>query len=140
MELLLQRQRALDGALPGDLSIDGVWTYYTLERAAVAIAPGRYPVQLTVSERATIGQLWSPDADHRLPLIEHVAGRSGLRVHALNEAAESDGCVGLGLRRMGTTIRQSRDAVRGFMARLDATSDPVWLTIENATGAEPLNA
>lgn len=143
MELLLQRQPAIDGALPGDLSIDGVWAYFTMERAAVAIASGRYRVRLTVSTRAMIGQLWSPDPDDRLPLIENVSGRSGLRFHALNEAAESDGCIGVGQQRMGVTIRRSRPALFDFMATLAAAEkahEEIWLTIENAKREAPLKA
>lgn len=143
MELRLQRQPAMDGALPGDLSIDGTWAYFTMERAAVAIALGRYRVRLTVSTRATIGQLWSPDPDDRLPLIENVPGRAGLRFHALNEAAESDGCIGVGQQRMGVTIRRSRPALFDFMAKLSSAEkahEEVWLTIEHARGKEPLKA
>lgn len=139
MDLLLKRQVAVEHAIPGELYIDGRFAYFTLERVQVAIVPGRYRVLLTVSQRAIDGQLWTPDPQHRLPLIADVPGRSGIRVHALNEASESDGCIGIGMHQMGATIRQSRAALSTFIDMLK-THGEAWLTIQPATTERTLRA
>lgn len=130
MILTVKRQPAVEQAIPGEFYIDGRFAYYTLERQGVEIPPGRYRVRLTVSGRAERGTLWTPDPEFRLPLIENVTGRSGIRVHSLNEAWQSDGCIGIGMHQMGVTIRQSRTALTTFVGILSATTEPVWLTVE----------
>lgn len=103
-----------------------------LERASKRIKPGRWRVLMTVSGRATSGSLWSPRADHRLPLIL-VDGREGIRIHAANEAHQLEGCVAPGLVRHEERIGQSRGALINVMAALDASRDAVWLTVTDAT-------
>lgn len=139
MELLLRRKPAVDRAILGDLFVDGRFAYVTLERQGVEIPAARYRVSLTVSQRATDGQLWSPDPDHRLPLVMNVPGRSGIRVHAANEARELQGCIAIGLQQMGVTIRQSRAAVTQLFQMIAANSE-TWLTIENPTTDRAVHA
>lgn len=139
MELLVKRAPAVDSAIIGDLYLDGVYAYKTLEHAGREIPAGRYAIALTVSQRATEGELWSPDPRFRLPLVRNVPGRSGIRLHAANEARELDGCLGVGLTQMGVTIRQSRIAVTQLMARL-AKDRASWLTIQDPSTVQELKA
>jgi len=91
----------------GQLSLGGVILAYTLEDALrppgvktqdrTCIAAGEYELRLTVSGRATVGTLWSPDPDHRLPELLDVPMFSAVRMHALNTDAETKGCIGVGL-------------------------------------------
>lgn len=140
MNLTVKRQPAVEHAIPGELYIDGRFAYFTLERVQVAIPAGRYPVVLTVSQRAMDGQLWTPDPDHRLPLIDNVPNRSGIRIHALNEAYQSDGCIGVGMHQMGITIRQSRAALTTLVSILAIAREPVWLTVEAPAAERALSA
>lgn len=135
MELQLQRHRPIGDALPGDVSIDGTPFSCTLERTSLAIAAGRYRVLFTVSARAARQELWSPDAQHRLPLIDGVPGRSGLRIHAANFAYELLGCIALGRRLVGPQLLNSRAAVEPFVnliAETDAKGESIWIAIEDA--------
>lgn len=132
MEIAVHREWPIGQAVPGVLVMPDGWDCFTLERQLVAITPGRYRVLLTPSARAERRELWSPDEkNHVLPLIDGVKGRSGLRIHALNEPAESDGCLGVGLDRGMGRIFQSRAALRDLMKKLFAVpkTQAIWITI-----------
>lgn len=133
MDLLLQREPAIGQAVLGDLFVNGLRKYRTLERLDVLIPIGRYKVLLTPSYRATVGTLWSPLPDHRLPLVCDVPGRDGIRIHALNDASESDGCIGVGMMQIGhTKIGQSRIALIALVNQLidaEKLEGPTYLQI-----------
>lgn len=135
-EWTLTRTKAHGVALGGVLKMDVHGSVATLERLGVEIAPGRYRLRLTESARAARGDLWAPegvtvdgDVTHILPLIEGVPGRVGLRIHALNEASSSDGCIGVGFTHTDTTIGQSRPAVEQVVNALHSPTDEFWVTI-----------
>lgn len=131
--LTLQRQPPVGPALIGELSESvGYYHALTLENAAKAIPAGRYRVRLTVSERASRGELWSPREDHRLLLVADVPGRLGIRIHAANEAHELDGCIAVGQARMADRLAHSRLAVEALMTRLGSQVDDVWLEVHDA--------
>ncbi len=132
MELLLTRRPATDGAILGDLFVDGLRQCFTLERAGVEISPGRYRVVITASAR--FGRM--------LPLIEGVPGRSGLRIHPLNFPQESDGCIGVGQEATVTSVEHSRLAMAALQPKIAAAlarHQDVFITITNA-GVEALKA
>ena len=148
MQLLLRRRPTVDGAILGDLFLDGVRFCFTLEREAVAIPPGTYPVLFTVSARAAQGSLWTPDPDHRLPLIDQIPGRTGVRLHALNEARQSDGCPGVGYEahdatrpQTGPTITAARLALADLLDHLKPAwkwNQAVTITVEAAGTEHPV--
>jgi hypothetical protein len=143
MEILVKRRQPIADAQPGDLLIDGRLDSYSLERVSRAIPAGRYRLAMTPSARAERKELWSPDPLARLPLVCDVPGRSGIRLHALNEAEESTGCLGVGQRRAGPQILRSRAALMALMERIDAAAgrgEEVWLTIEDWSRADPIRA
>lgn len=100
MFLKLYRTESGPIAVTGKLFVDNVAFCDTLEpaKADVApahlysapgcIAPGFYPVRLTMSPR--FGEI--------LPLIDRVIGRSGIRIHPGNTAADTVGCILVGTR------------------------------------------
>lgn len=138
MILTLIRRDRVDAAdaLFGTLACDGRAQCLTLERASKPIAPGRYPVLMTVSGRAEAGSLWSPRLDHRLPLIDQVPRRSGLRFHAANEASQLEGCIAPGESRDGDRLVQSRIALIALMAKIQAAlhaGETVEIEIEDKT-------
>lgn len=132
MEVLIQRHPPIGDALPGDCLVNGQPFSCSLERLSLAIAAGRYPLTLTVSERASMGELWSPDAKHRLPLIGAVPGRSGLRVHGANFYYELLGCIALGRRLVGSQLVNSHAAVEPFIHLLDEAVGDSWITLLDA--------
>lgn len=143
MELLLQRKAADGEALPGDFFVNGKLYAFSLERTSKAIAPGRYRVLFTVSDRARRKELWSPDAKCRLPLIDGVPGRSGLRFHAGNFFEELEGCIALGRRRAGAQLMQSRAVIEPFVdlvAKAAEALEEIWITIEPVGAQTPLKA
>lgn len=137
-----------DVAVEGTLHAPGTrFRPYTLERLAVLVADGTYPFRLTVSSRATRGELWTPFNDpacalsthtaHRnmLPEICDVPARAGIRAHALNEAKQSQGCVGVGEAHTATTISQSRVALEALcelLLALEARAEESTITFVTA--------
>lgn len=131
LTLTLQRLDPFGDGLPGDLFIDGAHECVTLENAALAIPAGRYPVVLTVSGRAQRRELWCPAQETHpddkakwvLPVLLDVPGRDAIRIHALNRAAQSEGCIGTGSTRDGMEVSGSRTALIRVMAKLRAALD-----------------
>ena len=95
MFLKLYRTESGPTAVTGKLFVDNVAFCDTLEPAIAprygvpgCIAPGFYPVRLTMSPR--FGEV--------LPLIDRVVGRTGIRIHPGNTAADTVGCILVGTR------------------------------------------
>jgi hypothetical protein len=131
-EWALTRQLPEGDAILGVLDTHGGATCYTLERTPVAIVEGRYPVTLTVSQRATRGELWAPGSEFRLPLLGQTNGRTGIRMHAGNVATDSDGCILLGAEIQGVTLAHSRPAVIrivNLLLEAEQAHDLVFLTV-----------
>ncbi len=132
MELTLTRRWKTTDALMGEIAIGGVRECYTLENRALAIVPGRYRILLTPSMRAAQGTLWSPRADHVLPLIDGVPGRDGIRIHAGNTSHDVIGCVLVGTKRDDDAVEGSRVELIALMAKLGAATDDIWITVQDA--------
>lgn len=134
MELELLREPSRDGCTIGRLAVDGAFCCWTLEdvvrdgpkvQGETAIPAGRYRVSITKSKRFGV----------MLPLIENVPGFEGVRIHAGNTAADTDGCVLVGQSRGVRSILGSRAALgelQGRLARALASGDRVWITVRNA--------
>lgn len=143
MVLVLQREPSPDGiAVPGTLAINGLFFGYTLERAAVIIAAGLYPIGLQISpEVVNGGPLWAPSfAKGSLPTVFNVPGRSGLHIHALNEPTESEGCPGIAYGRSPDHRRlvTSRPALEALILRfLTADQKPSTIQFVEATAETP---
>lgn len=126
----------------GQLYIDGEFFFYTLEDEVrevpgkpvkewkqygiTAIPRGRYRVILTESKK--FGRL--------LPELLNVEGYVAIRIHALNTAQQSEGCIGVGLsdgnskdawlgnsrKAEGQLIKIINEAING--------GRQVWITLE----------
>lgn len=136
MFLKLYRTESGPTAVTGKLFVDNVAFCDTLEPAIAprygapgCIAPGFYPVRLTMSPR--FGEV--------LPLIDRVVGRSGIRIHPGNTAADTVGCILVGtLDTGGETERllSSRHAFMHLRARLERAiknKEEIWIEIVDAT-------
>lgn len=155
MFLKLFRTEIGPTAVLGKLYVDNVAFCDTLEPAPAAskgatsskdnvalrygapgcIAPGFYPVRLTMSPR--FGEV--------LPLIDRVVGRSGIRIHPGNTAADTVGCILVGTLDTGAAassleanerLLSSRHAFMHLRARLERAmkdKEEIWIEIVDAT-------
>jgi len=147
MNLRLIREPSRRGATLGVLFVDDVFFCFTLEdqlreRAGApvpawkvagqtAIPAGRYRVVLTKSQRF----------QKVLPLLESVPGFAGIRIHAGNVHADTEGCPLIGLERseFGAAeqkVYRSREAMNRLMLRLAETKGETWIVIENPPSYE----
>lgn len=139
--LLLRNPLRADGtAVTGRLYVDGKYVSDTLElpphqgatncfdryNQGACIAPGWYPVRLTRSPRFGVV----------LPLLDNVISRSGIRIHAGNSVADTQGCILVGTRTRTSSgevrLRESKAALARLMALLMGAfeqHEPIWLEV-----------
>jgi hypothetical protein len=141
MELTLNRARSAGGSTLGELFVDGNHECWTCEdvvreipgvpvekwkiKGQTAIPSGRYKVLVTHSTRF----------QRLLPLLCDVPGFGGIRIHAGNTAADTEGCILPGAVRAGVGVANSRIAFEALFSKIqDALKDgqQVWITINNA--------
>ena len=87
-----------------------------------AIPEGRYAVAVT----------WSPKFKEWLPLLLHVPGFEGIRIHAGNTPEHTQGCILVGRNRyIGQVIdsRRTMDQLKKLMLERPE-GEAVWITIE----------
>ena len=130
--MLLQRRPSIANATIGELSIEGKHECYTLEDTVrerkiygqTAIPRGLYKVIITPSVRFK----------RDMPLLQNVPGYDGVRIHAGNTAADTEGCILLGDKAGVDVIYQSRVAFDRFYTKLQAAliaGDVAWIDIRN---------
>ena len=137
MELTLNRIFLGSSATIGELYVDGEHIADTLEDRVrpegekvygkTAIPEGTY--EMVVS--------YSPRFKKILPEILNVPNFSGIRIHSLNKAEESEGCIGVGEWNGKDTnwISNSRKAFNKLFAILQEASDrgeKIAITINNS--------
>ena len=124
MKLKLIRDHFDDNFTLGRLYIESEGEYfYTCEDAVrakkiygkTAIPIGKYQVILTFSNRFK----------KVLPLLVDVPNFSGVRIHSGNTAADTEGCILVGLERSGSGVGHSRDAMALLMPKLQSAYDNV---------------
>lgn len=136
MELKLNRIFLGSSATIGELYVDGEHIADTLEDRVrpegekvygkTAIPEGTYEVKLT----------YSPRFKKILPEILNVPNFSGIRIHSLNKAEESEGCIGVGEWNDKDTnwISNSRIAFNELMSLLQKAAnnkEKITITINN---------
>jgi hypothetical protein len=110
----------------------GKFYCYTLEdtrradgvkvKGATAIPAGVYPVTLS----------FSPRFRRVMPEVHDVPMFTGIRIHSGNRAADTEGCILVGLLREPDGILQSRAAYDLLLALLQSEAGPMTLTIVDA--------
>lgn len=119
MKLTVRRLELTGQSTIGRLAVDGVDFCWTLEDVVrtgpkvygqTAIPAGTYDVRLTMSNRFK----------RVLPLLLNVPGFEGVRIHPGNTAADTDGCILVGLGHADDRITDSRAAFDALFARLQA--------------------
>ena len=131
MNITVKRKWFSDKSCIGEMSIDGVFQCFTLERTEDdtghdAIPVGTYGVRMT----------FSPRFKQAMPVLIGVPGRSEIRIHWGNDPDDTEGCLLVGTTRGVDFIGHSRDAFNEFMLALRngmVGADPhVFITIEDA--------
>ncbi len=135
MELKIIRENKGPKATIGKLYVDGVLECFTLEdkvrqlgtkgegkiKGHTAIPEGNYKVVLNVSNRFK----------RYMPQVLNVPFFEGIRIHAGNTDADTEGCILVGRTNpSGTTIGQSLDAYRSLMKKLEAAEKKEKISIE----------
>lgn len=136
MRLTLRREVLAESCTHGSLLVDGVFEAFTLEdtvrtgpkvHGQTAIPAGRYRVDITLSAR--FGK--------SLPLLRDVPGFTGIRIHAGNTAADTEGCVLVGASRAHDSVLSSRLAMghlQPLIAGALARKEEVWIDVHNLEG------
>lgn len=100
MKLTLIRNRQTGTLILGELFLDGRRLCDTLERTGI-LTLGWYRLSLT----------YSPRFKRPLPLLHHVPGHSGIRIHAGNTFRDTAGCILVGtLAHDGVSLTNARQA------------------------------
>lgn len=128
-ELELVRRWFSDKSTIGVLNFDGEFQCFTLEdvvRAVkvpkeTAIPVGRYEVRLTHSNRF----------GRTMPILCDVPNYVGVRIHAGNVAADTEGCLLVGEEALlkENKILHSREAFEKLFAKLEKSPGPRFITI-----------
>ncbi len=133
MELRLERQPSADGCTLGAIYLWDHRLCYTLEDVVrdhkleheTAIPFGRYPVGID----------WSRRFNRLLPFIDQVPGFTGVRIHGGNTAADTAGCILVGVIQTAKSVQQCQPALQDVMSRIASVIAPggdVWLSIVQA--------
>ncbi len=136
MEFKIKRQIYTDESTIGILTVDFDSSFapmYTLEDKVrltgvkvpgkTAIPAGRYQIIIDTSNRFK----------KLMPHILNVNGFSGIRVHSGNKAADTEGCIILGLDKAENMVLRSRVASALFYEKLEEglKMGKCFITIEN---------
>lgn len=138
MQIVVERLRRDPDVTIGSMTVDGEWQCWTLEDPVrevpgqavaawkipgeTAIPIGRYRVDLTMSARFK----------RLLPLLLDVPGYAGIRIHAGNTAANTEGCILVGQEQFPKSLARSQLALAALMSKIAEArrkSEPVWLAI-----------
>lgn len=153
VDLVLQRQTPKAPGYPvlGTLTGPGrrAWVYFTLEDPYIFDHMLNGPYGPTIkwpytgtkvpgvtaipAGRYRIYNCYSPRFERVLPLFVDVPQYTGVRIHPLNVAEQTEGCVGLGMRQDANrrTLLESAVACEQFTAWLGAQTTEVWVDVRN---------
>jgi hypothetical protein len=138
MNILCERLQKDADVTIGAMSIDGDFAAWFLEDPVrevpgqpvsqwkvygrTAIPAGRYKVELTMSNRFK----------KILPLLIDVPGFSGVRIHAGNTTADTEGCLLVGHDRLAKSIARSQLALADIMTKMNEAQrkgETIWLEL-----------
>lgn len=141
MELTLRREPTASGSTIGELFVDGspdrvCWTLEdpVREIPATPVAQWKIPSDTAIpAGRYRVAITYSPKFKRRMPVLLNVPGFDGIRVHAGNTSADTDGCVLVGLDRQGPMIYKSRAALEDVVYPKIETAllaaEEVWIRV-----------
>lgn len=139
MEITVNRCHFEKDCTIGELFVDDKFECYTLEDPVrelpwrqvemwkipgqTAIPEGRY--QLVINRSNRFKKL--------LPLLLNVPGFAGIRIHAGNTAADTEGCILVGQHRAEDSVRNSKIAMEALQPKIQDALDSgesVWIDIK----------
>ncbi|MDQ3185469.1 MAG: DUF5675 family protein [Pseudomonadota bacterium] len=128
MELRVERTGFSEGSTIGKLYVNDQFECYTLEdkvrpvkiKGKTAIPAGRYEVVINHSQRF----------NRLLPLFLNVPNFEGVRIHAGNTAADTEGCILVGETKDVGFIGQSKPAFERLFNKLKAASETEKIFME----------
>ncbi len=126
MKILVTRLDVTDKGVFGHLTLDSnPFNCVTLENHIKLIKEGRY--KLIIDHSPHLGY----DTPHIIdPVRDGLAGGdAGIRIHILNWEYQSEGCIGVGMKRDGVAIEQSKTAFNSLMQVLKGCND-IEITIK----------
>lgn len=82
-----------DRGLDNSMSLDKIQKIKV--KSKTAIPTGTYEVKMTYSPRFS-GRAWGRKYNGKVPEILNVKGFTGVRIHPMNSALDSSGCIGIG--------------------------------------------
>lgn len=141
MELVLQRDYIGRTCTIGSLFADGIFECFTLEDLPAGpegkipgktrIPAGRYQLVITHSQKFGV----------MMPLLIRVPNYSGIRIHAGNNAEDTNGCVLVGalMNDDGESLLQSRIAYSRLFSVLSETlnsGEQVWIDVRDEIGED----
>lgn len=132
VKLLLDRDPPDKTCTIGHLWVDGEPFCDTLEPLK-PIPAGTYLITLTVSGKAMRGELWTPRLDYKLPELEDVPGHTEIRLHAGNDANDTEDCILVGTWTGGEDINGSRVVLASLIDMIAAAlgnEQPVSIQID----------
>jgi hypothetical protein len=139
MKIVVDRLQKDEDVTIGGMTVDGEWQCWSLEdpvrempgqpvstwkiHGKTAIPAGTYKVIIDMSARF----------NRLLPLLIDVPGYSGVRIHAGNTAADTEGCILVGNERLAKSLARSQLALAPLMAKMtEAKRKGETITLEIA--------
>lgn len=121
MKLTLNRVQFDAACTIGQLLVDGAPECYTLEDIVRAPSAPKVFGQ-TAIPAGTYGVIvtFSPHFQRELPLLVNVPGFEGVRIHPGNTAADTEGCILVGVDRLADSIGHSRLAFDALFPKIVA--------------------
>ena len=132
---MLYRDTFTEESTIGELSVDGKFFCFSLEDYDRKMEDGGKKVYgKTCVPRGTYDVVidFSPKYNKEMPHILNVPGFDGIRIHPLNVAKETEGCIGVGSVRSTDFIGNSVVTFDRLMALMDeayAKGEPITLVI-----------
>lgn len=117
-----------DRGLKSSMSVEEIRTKKVYGQTA--IPTGKYNVILSISQKFS-SRSWARQYGGKIPEILNVKGFNGIRIHPLNTAADSLGCIGVGINDTVGRISQSQRFFSKLMEKLiAATNHGEQITLE----------
>jgi|SRR5579863_1366682 len=126
MLLELKREPSADGCTLGSLYVNGEFECFTLEDVVREVPQEAVEKWKVPGDTATPAGTYDVIVDmsahfqRMLPLLLHVPGFEGVRIHSGNVSADTEGCILVGKRRTTAAVLDSRTAFNALFTNIRA--------------------
>lgn len=119
MKIIVKRRFLGKDYTIGDMYLDGQWFCNTLEDTVRPAGQKVYSKTAIPAGKYKVIKTMSPRFKKILPLICDVPGFAGVRIHAGNTAADTEGCILVGENKVKGKVINSKITMNKLMAKLD---------------------